>query len=42
MRQAEKHAQKYAILAERVFDGTAVVVESPLPPDLEQVRERLH
>jgi N-acetylglucosamine-6-phosphate deacetylase len=25
MRQAEKHAQKYAILAERVFDGAAVV-----------------
>jgi N-acetylglucosamine-6-phosphate deacetylase len=25
MRQAEKHAQKYAILAERVFDGTTVV-----------------
>jgi len=25
MRQAEKHAQKYAILAARVFDGTAVV-----------------
>ena len=25
MRQAEKHAQKYAILAERIFDGTAVV-----------------
>ena len=25
MRQAEKHAQKYAILAERVFDGTAVM-----------------
>jgi N-acetylglucosamine-6-phosphate deacetylase len=33
MRQAEKHAQKYAILAERVFDGavvmdnTAVIIE---------------
>jgi len=25
MRQAEKHAQKYAILAARVFDGTAVM-----------------
>jgi N-acetylglucosamine-6-phosphate deacetylase len=25
MRQAEKHAQKYAILAKRVFDGAAVV-----------------
>jgi N-acetylglucosamine-6-phosphate deacetylase len=25
MRQAEKHAQKYAILAARVFDGTAVL-----------------
>jgi N-acetylglucosamine-6-phosphate deacetylase len=35
MRQAEKHAQKYAILAERVFDGTAVadnaavIIEGP-------------